>query len=377
MGINHISLEEEEAAEAARANGPKKANGEPRPQQPTTLQPKLDGAVLRLDDWLARKLPAPDPLMGHWFTTTSRLLFPAATGLGKSMFWIALGMAVAAGKPFLRWQARRPCKILYIDGEMSSRLHKERLAEEAKRLGVAPTGFHALNHEDIPDFAPLNTSEGQNMIEAAITKIGGVDGIIFDNIMSLVAGDMKDEEAWRQTIPWQHSLTKRKIGQVWLHHTGHNEKQSYGTKTREWQMDTVLFGEEVKRDDTDVSFKLVFRKARERTPQTRADFADITVALVDNEWTYSNPDGSSAKSKPSPLGAKFLAALVNVLAGEQAVTRNGRRCGAMKAWKQECITLGIIDKEPENKARALLSKYRAELIAANQIACNDAFAWKL
>jgi hypothetical protein len=29
---------------------------------------------------------------------------------------------------------------------------------------------------------------------------------------------------------------------MWLHHTGHNETQSYGTKTREWQMDTVLFG---------------------------------------------------------------------------------------------------------------------------------------
>src|SRR5262249_2629759 len=156
-----------------------------------------------------------------------------------------------------------------------------------------------------------------------------IDASIFDNIMSLVAGDMKDEESWRQTIPWQHSLTKRNIGQAWLHHTGHNEKQSYGTKTREWQMDTVLFGERAERPETDVSFKLEFRKARERRPDNRPDFADITVALVDNTWTYSNPDGGSAKSRPSPLGGKFLAALVNVLAGEQAVARNGRRCATM------------------------------------------------
>jgi hypothetical protein len=91
-----------------------------------------------------------------------------------------------------------------------------------------------------------------------------------------------------------------KIGQAWLHHTGHDEKKSYGTKTREWQMDTVLFGEKVERPDTDVSFKLEFRKARERTPQTRADFADITVALVDNTWTYNNLDGGGAKMQPSP-----------------------------------------------------------------------------
>jgi hypothetical protein len=121
------------------------------------------------------------------------------------------------------------------------------------------------------------------MIEAVITKIGGVKFIIFDNVMS---GDMKDEEGWRQTLPLQHSLTRRrKIAQMWLHHTGHNENQSYGTKTREWQMDTVLFGQRLERPETDVSMKLEFRKARERTPATRADFAEMSVALVDDEWT--------------------------------------------------------------------------------------------
>jgi hypothetical protein len=187
-----------------------------------------------------------------------------------------------------------------------------------------------------------------------------------------------EEEGWRQTIPWQHSLTKRKIGQVWLHHTGHNEQQSYGTKTREWQMDTVLFGERVERPDTDVSMKLTFRKARERTPLTRADFADINVALVNDEWTYSNPDGSSAKTRPSPLGSKFLAALVNVLAGEQAVASDGRRCAFMDDWRRECETLGLIDRNAKpDSARSLFAKHRRELVAGNYVACNDQLAWKI
>ena len=189
------------------------------------------------------------------------MLFPAPTGIGKSMFWVALGMAASAGLPFLRWKAWRPCTVLYVDGEMSRRLTKERLGDEAKRLGVAPAGFHVLSHEDVENFAPLNTIEGRNIIEAMIARIGRVDFIIFDNIMSLVGGDMKEEESWRQTLPWQHSLTKRRIGQAWLHHTGHDETKSYGTKTREWQMDTILFLEKVERPDTDVSFKLEFRKA--------------------------------------------------------------------------------------------------------------------
>jgi hypothetical protein len=306
---------------------------------------------------------------------TSRVLFPAPTGAGKSMVGVALGMRTAAGLPFLPWDGRRACKVLYIDGEMSNRLLKERLDEEAKRLGVVPAGFHALNHEDVENFAPLNTPEGQNMIEAVITKIGKVELVIFDNVMSLVLGEMKEEEPWRRTIPFQHSLTKRKIGQLWLHHTGHDEAKSYGTKTREWQMDTVLFGSKVERPDTDVSMKLEFRKARERTPLTRADFADIDVALVDNEWTYSNPDGGGSKMQPSPHGQKFLDALVNALAGDEATTMSGRRCANLDAWKRECGALGLI--EQDKKGFTLFSKYKLELITRNQIACNATLAWVL
>jgi hypothetical protein len=338
------------------------------------LSPNMDGAVLDLNSWLERDLPKPDPILGHWLTTTSRVLIPGPTGIGKSMFGVALGMRSSAGIPFLRWQAWRPCEVLYVDGEMSRRLTKQRLMDEATRLGTAPAGFHMLNHEDVENFAPLNIPEGRNTIEAAIKRIGTVDLIIFDNIMSLISGDMKEEESWRQTIPWQHSLTKRKIGQLWFHHTGHDEGRSYGTKTREWQMDTIPFLEKVEREDTDVSFKVEFRKARERTPETRGDFADLNVALVNNEWTHSGADGTS-KAKPSPTGTKFLEALINVLAGDDAFTYAGRRCATMEAWKAECVTLGLLDRDKGDSARALFSKHRRELITCNRVACNDDRAW--
>jgi hypothetical protein len=31
---------------------------------------------------------------------------------------------------------------------------------------------------------------------------GVIDLILFDNVMSLMSGDMKDEEPWRQMLPW-------------------------------------------------------------------------------------------------------------------------------------------------------------------------------
>jgi hypothetical protein len=165
-----------------------------------------------------------------------------------------------------------------------------------------------------------------------LTKIGNVELILFDNVMSLVSGEMKEEEPWRQTMPFVHSLTKRKIGQVWFHHTGHDETKSYGTKTREWQMDTTLFGSSVERDDADVSMKLEFRKARERTPLTRMDFIDIEVALVNDAWVYSSAEGGN-KEAPSPTGKKFLDALWNALAGDEATLVVGRRRVSLEVWK--------------------------------------------
>ena len=169
---------------------------------------------------------------------------------------------------------------------------------------------------------PLNTPAGQAQIEREIAQMDGADLAIFDNVMSLIPGDQKDEEGWRQILPWVRSLTKRSIGQIWLHHTGHDGAHSYGTKTREWQMDTVIRLELSDEDQSDgLSFKLSFDKARERTPETRADFIPVTVALVDDAWTCDA--AVATKTKVSPLGVKFLDALRDAAIGNEANKMHG------------------------------------------------------
>jgi hypothetical protein len=266
--------------------------------------------------------------------------------------------------------------VLFIDGEMSRRLLQQRLAVEADRLGIVPEGMHVLSHEDIEGFAPLNTQEGQAQIERQIERIGALDLIMFDNIMSLIAGDMKDEEGWRQTLPWVRSLTRRSIGQIWLHHTGHDETRGYGTKTREWQMDTVPHMEEAKRPDTDVSFLLRFSKARERTPANRAEFTDLKIALVNDRWTWETADGAG-KAKVSPLAMKFFDALVNATVDSTAAKMSGCPTATIEGWRAECFKVGLLDKDKPKSASALFSKHRRELIAANWAACNETVAWTL
>ena len=160
--------------------------------------------------------------------------------------------------------------------------------------------------------------------------------------MALIAGDQKEEEGWSHTLPLINSLTKRSIGQFWTNHAGHDASRGYGTKTREWRMDTVLHMSAVERPDTDLSFTLEFRKARERKPENRAEFADITIALVDDQWTCDA--AVEKKGKPAPLELKFLEALQEVFANGESYPRDleggqGRRMACGNVSGSDCSIL--------------------------------------
>jgi hypothetical protein len=143
-------------------------------------------------------------------------------------------------------------------------------------------------------------------------------------------------------------------------------------------MDVVIHLTKVERADTDVSFKLEFRKARERRPDNRADFQEVEISLVNDQWAC---DAASRASpiKVSPLAMKFLEALQNVVAGgEQPKSRRLHGCHAVHSddWKAECGLLALLDRKGQkNIQRAKFSKYRSEQVAANKIACEAEYTW--
>jgi len=340
------------------------------------------GFYFTINAWLARDLPQPDFLMGEWASTTSRGLLVSDTGLGKTNFCLALAFAMALGRDFLHWQSGRPCRVLYIDGEMSRRLMKTRLADAARRAGAAPETLFVLSRDDLPDMPPINTEEGQRFIDELIDAIGEVDFAFFDNVQALIPGDMKDEEPWQQTLPWIRDLTRRAIGQLWIHHTGHDTTRSYGTKTREWQLDTVILLEAAERPDADIAFALKFTKARERAPDNRGDFDKVTIALADDRWRFEGAALRAGKP-PSPNGRKFHDALLDAIVSSPAApsTAPGRIATTTQLWIAECVRRGLLDppdgKYLRNSSRARLSKYRLELLGAEWIACDGDFVWSI
>jgi hypothetical protein len=336
-----------------------------------------DPADCTVEAWLNRDIPDPDMLLGP-FSTTSRALLSADTGLGKTNLCLGLAFDMAEGRGFLHWHATRPARTLYVEAEMSRRLVKGRVADGARRLGAIPKNLHILSADEHP-IPPLNTPEGQQFIDCYIAKAGGFDFVFFDNIQSLLIGSMAEEEPWQQILPWNATLTRRSIGFLYIHHTGLDKSRAFGTKTREWQMDMVLVAEAVERPEADIAISLRFDKARAKDRHNREDFATVTITLANDEWRVEGGGAPRKGKPPSPLAQKFLSALHDALASPGAAVHRMARRNAVTvdAWKLECRRLGLLDSDKPASDRALFSEKRRELIAANAITVNGDLVWTL
>lgn len=343
---------------------------------------------LSITTWIKRDIPPPDRLLGDLFTTTTRTLLIGATGLGKTMVGLAAALAMATGTGFLHWKAGRPSRVLYIDGEMPAELIKSRCIDALRRarnpdfMGELFIFGRDLEEEaaqlfpSLGKMEPLNTEAGQNWLLALIATLGGVDVVILDNVMSLTTGDKKEEATWNDVLPLVASLTTKRIGQLWIDHSGHDASRVYGTSTKSWRFDTVgimapLSDEQ--RRGADVAFALTFTKARRRTPDNRADFEPATIRLEHDCWVAEG-QVSSPQGKVPPTRVPFYDALVSAIS--KSPVGIGRTM--LGTWELECLRRGLIERPADaENYRQRDARYRAfrkaksDLLAAKWIGMED------
>jgi hypothetical protein len=267
-----------------------------------------------LSYWLSREIAQRDNLLGELISTTSRMLLAGPTGQGKTNFCLALALAIAAGTDFLHWHAYRAARVLYVDGEMPGRLIKSRLGDAVRRARVESDNLLVLSRDDYPEMPPLNTPPGQAFMDKFIAWAGPLDLIFFDNLQALLTGDPKEPAQWAEIYPWTLDLTRRPIGQLYVHHTN-AQGGSYGDRSRDWGMDTQLILEPVENPSVDISFKLTFPKARERTPDNRHDFEEALIKLGGDQWTSTRGGGVARRiGRPGKLEDIAMRALDEALA---------------------------------------------------------------
>jgi AAA domain/Domain of unknown function (DUF6371)/Toprim-like len=362
-------------------------------------KPKSDASLLvgllSIQAWTERQIPNPDQLLGEVLTVGGWMFLIGRTGLGKTMLAFAIACGIATGDGFLHWRCTKPKRVLLLDGEMPEGLIKARAIDALRRIKGKPKPENLVIYsrylEDefaklcptIGKMPPLNTEEGHGWVLALIDAIGGVDVVIFDNVMSLIVGDQKDELSWSGAMPLVQALTSLNVAQLWLDHTGWNTDRQYGTSTKAWPFDSagvMMTLADDQRDPREVAFTLSFDfpgKCRRRTPDNWSDFETCIIRLKEHRWTSepaNKAPGGGKLSKVPPSREPFYDALI------AAIGRNpiGRGRTGLATWEAECQRRSLIeralDQEDYKQRGVRLRLYRtakSDLLAARWIAVED------
>ena len=274
---------------------------------------------------------------------------------------------------------------MYFDGELPIETFKERMQLVAKQYGTN-IDLYGYNRDDLGELPPLNTVPGQAWLRRELDEIKP-DLVIFDSIMCLLIGSLKDEEMWAPVKTFMRELSSRKIAQIWFHHANESGV-SYGDKTREWEMDVVVklshpVGPDGVSDDEVILWE--WKKTRLKTPQNWQQFQPMAIRLVDDKWEWDEVSGKPGKvtkqSQEEIVRAEYVKAYKSLAGDAKEVPTTSNeglhtmvRKVAADAIKNELVSRGFLElkdtggKNPgmTDADRKLLSRVKKALLAERE-----------
>lgn len=336
---------------------------------------------ITVEAWLRRPPPQRDYLFDGVMCTTSRWIINGETGVGKTLLGLELGFAAAAAADFLSWKGVRRCRVMYLDGEMPAETLQERIKAAADVYGTVD--LYAYNRDGLceGEMPPLNSDAGQAWLWREIDLVAP-DLLIGDSLMCLLAGSLSEEEPWLPMKALVRRISARRIAQIWLHHTGHDTSRGFGTKTREWEMDTVAMLS--KREDND-ALTLEFTKARLRTPSTAAMFKPQAIRREAEGWRSTG--ATKADNKPRTAAERKrtwfreiyfeLAADVPETAGYNSTLV---RKVALEAIRRGMVSRGFLETENGRvppAERSAFKRAKEELVASQKFTATELQFWQV
>jgi len=200
--------------------------------------------ALNMLEFARHQFPPRIPLLGKLIHEGDLVMLYAARGVGKTQIAMSISVALAAGRPFLRWQPPKPVKVLYLDGEMAGSVMCDRLAKFVTDDMPESIAINLMifNPDLLGDDQPLpNLSERLDQLRVEEMLTSDVKLVVVDNISCWVrSGDENDASSWESMASWTLSLRRRGIAVLLVHHEGKKGGSPRGTSKREDLLDLVV-----------------------------------------------------------------------------------------------------------------------------------------
>jgi RecA-family ATPase len=241
--------------------------------------------VRSIAEFLDEDTPMPPLLIDPWLPSNGLAMISGVTGCGKTMLALACAIAQAHGGEVLGWKMKE-CRVLYVDGEMSTHdlagrcrmltagLTDEQMAKVRRNL------FFCCDADQQDGLRSLSSQAGRNKIEQLLLKYDP-EALWLDNLSCLLnSEDENDAACWIEMQDWLKFLRRDGYSVVFLHHTGKvnfdkDNVPSYkqrGTSKREDILNTSIVLVQNKDHD---GWRIDFTKARSFTPPNPAMRAKI------------------------------------------------------------------------------------------------------
>jgi hypothetical protein len=259
----------------------------------------------------------------------------AFRGVGKTNFGIGLFNALATGGEFLCYEATRPFKTVYFDGEMDA----SDLQESLQLLAEENENFNLVARCEQPDnFMPsIATTEGLAWCEEAITR-AGAEVAIFDNWSTLANIGTNEEEAFFEFSAWCRKMRLRGVTVIYDHHDGKSGTQRGHSKpedTLNWviglQWPTNYKGQE--------QLKCIMEFEKCRKPVREYSKLEVTLE-PDGTWCWAKASGAEA-GRPAKQATPEQLVLLKDLAGKVSERELAKRLGVSrevaKKWTDDSL----------------------------------------
>jgi hypothetical protein len=186
-----------------------------------------------LTDFITHQFPERRVLLARHGTPVFQAghlgMIHAERGVGKTWLTMSFALTMALGAKFLDFECPEPCRVLYVDGEMSAQDLQQRFIWLLERLPITPMPLFDPSQDvsanltliaadcQLEYMRRLDTREGQAALEPLVAVH---DVVILDNRSCLFDPEgEKDATAWRPAQDWLLSLRRQGKGVLTAHHS--------------------------------------------------------------------------------------------------------------------------------------------------------------